>query len=80
MCLGACVGLASVVHYGRGLRVAGWSAAVGFATMIFGLFLFPIHSASGAVYFNLLAVAFRTSLIFLLIAAVRYAWYRMHKS
>jgi hypothetical protein len=80
VCLFGCIGLASALPRRRGLYAAGWSAAVGFATMIFGLVLFPIHLASGAVYFDLLAVAFGASLIFLSVAAVRYAWYRTHSS
>jgi hypothetical protein len=76
VCLAGCVGLALALKYRRGFYAGAWSAAIGFATAIFGLFLFPIHSASGAVYFSLMVVMFGASLIFVLVAAVRYVWYR----
>ena len=71
-CLCGCAGLALVLNQGQGFRAAGWSAALGLASMFFGLFLFSIHSASGAVYFCLVAAWFGAAAIFLLAASVRY--------
>lgn len=76
VCLTGCIGLALALKHSRGFCVGAWSAAIGFATAIYGLFLFPIHSASGIVYVNLMAVMFGASLIFFSVAGVRYLWYR----
>jgi hypothetical protein len=76
VCLTGCVGLALAMKYRQGFYAGAWSAAIGLATAIVGLFLFPIHAASGAVYVSLMAVMFGASLIFVSVAAVRYIWYR----
>lgn len=76
VCLVGCIGLGVRVKSSSGFHAGAWSAAVGFGTAIFGAFLFPIHSASGAVYFSLLAVTFGASLTFVSIATIRYIWGR----
>ena len=61
VCLIGCIGLALALDHSKGFHAAKNSALIAFATAIFGLFFFPIHNASGAVYFDLLFVAFRIS-------------------
>lgn len=76
LCLAGCVGFALAADQRKGFRAARNSALGGLATAMFGMFLFPIHNASGAVYFDLLAVTLGSSLIFLLVASIRWILYR----
>jgi len=78
VCLAGCLGLALAITYREGFRAGLASAVIGFATAAFGLLVFPIHQASGNVYFTLLGVTFGASVVFLLVASVRYIWYRSH--
>jgi hypothetical protein len=79
-CLLGCFGVALALGYKDGFKAGVGAAVIGFATAIFGLALFPIHNASGAVYFTLLLVMFGASLIFLLVASIRYIWDRSHSN
>ena len=78
VCLAGCIGLALALDYREGFYAGEWSAVIGFATAFLGLFLFPIHNASGAVYFTLLGVTFGASLIFCLVATIQYIWHKTH--
>jgi multisubunit Na+/H+ antiporter MnhG subunit len=71
VCLIGCMGLALALDQMKGFRAAKNSALIGFATAILGLFFFPIHNVSIAVYFDLLFVTFGASLIFLVTATAR---------
>jgi hypothetical protein len=72
VCLIGCIGLALALDHTKGFHAAKNSALIAFATAIFGLFFFPIHNASGAVYSDLLFVTFGASLIFVLVASARW--------
>jgi hypothetical protein len=72
VCLAGCIPLAIVLDYKQGFRAGLTSIFIGFATAIFGLFLFPIHFPSGAVYFSLLGVTFGASLVFVSVGSIRY--------
>ena len=72
VCLIGCIGLALALDHTKGLHAAKHSALIAFATAFFGLFVFPIHNASGAVYSDLLFVTFGASLIFVLVASARW--------
>ena len=74
-CLVGCLGLALALDYRDGFKAGVASAIIGFSTAVFGLALFPIHQASGAVYFILLSTMFSASLAFIALASVRYVWY-----
>ncbi len=78
ICFAGFIALAMTQDYKEGFRAAVTSAVVGFATVVLGLFLFPIHNASGGVYFILVSVAFGASVAFLFAACVRYIYYRIH--
>jgi hypothetical protein len=78
VCLAGCLALAVTLDYKQGFRAGVTAIGSAFAVAIFGVFLFPIHFPSGAVYFNLLGVTFGASLVFFLLASVRYVWYRTH--
>jgi hypothetical protein len=72
LCLAGCIALAMVLDYKQGFRAAVTSILIAFAVAIFGLSLFSIHSASGAVYFSLLGVTFGASLVFVSVGSIRY--------
>src|SRR5579863_2853089 len=72
VCLAGCIPLAIVLDYKQGFRAGLTSIFIGFAAAIFGLFLFPIHFPSGAVYFSLLGVTFGASLVFVSVGSIRY--------
>jgi multisubunit Na+/H+ antiporter MnhG subunit len=80
MCLAACLGLALAADRMKGLRAARNSALIGLATLIFGIFLFPVHDPIGRVYGDLLCVTFGASLIFVSVASARWIWYRTRQS
>jgi hypothetical protein len=80
ICLAGCAAFALVTDHMKGLRAARNSALIGVATLIFGIFLFPVHNASGAVYIYLLVVTFGASLIFVLVTSGRWIWYRIHQN
>jgi len=80
VCLAGCFGVALALGCTDVFKAGVGAAVIGFATAVFGLALFPIHGASGAVYFTLLLVMFGASLIFLLVASVRSIWYRSHSN
>jgi hypothetical protein len=70
--LAGCIALAIVLDYKQGFRAGVTSVFIAFAVAIFGLFLFPIHFPSGAVYFSLLAVTLGASLVFFSVGSIRY--------
>jgi hypothetical protein len=72
VCLAGCIALAIVLDYKQGFRAGVTSIFIAFAFAVFGLFLFPIHFPSGAVYFSLLGVTFGASLVFFSVASIRY--------
>jgi hypothetical protein len=76
VCLIGCIGIALALGHAKGFHAAKNSALIGFATAIFGMFFFPIHNASGAVYFDLLFVTFGASLIFVLVASARWILFK----
>jgi hypothetical protein len=80
ICLFGCAAFALATDHMKGLRAARNSALIGVATWIFGIFLIPVHNASGAVYVYLLVLTFGASLIFVLVASGRWIWYRIHKN
>lgn len=74
VCLAGCIGLAIALDHTKGFRAAKDAALIGLASAIFAGFIFPIHNASGAVYYDLLCVTFGASLIFTLVASARGIW------
>jgi hypothetical protein len=74
ICLAGCAAFALAIDLMKGLRAARNSAVIGVATLIFGVFLFPVHDASGALYIYLLIVTFGASLIFVLVASGCWIW------
>jgi hypothetical protein len=80
ICLVGCAVFALATDHMKRLRAARNCALIGVATLVFGIFLFPVHNASGAVYVNLLGVTFGASLIFVLVASGRWIWYRTRQS
>jgi hypothetical protein len=79
MCLAACLGLALAADRMKGFRAARNSALIGVATLIFGIFLFPVHDPIGRVYGDLLCVTFGASLIFVLVASARWFFTKLGK-
>lgn len=76
VCLAGCIGLALAMDRRQAFHAGVVSAIIGLATSVFGLFVFNLHSASGAVYFTLIGVMFGASVIFFVVASARYVWYR----
>jgi hypothetical protein len=76
VCLAGCIPLAIALDYKQGFRAGVTSIFIAFAVAIFGLFLFPIHFPSGAVYFSLLGVTFGASLVFVSVGSIRYFYDR----
>jgi hypothetical protein len=76
LCLAGSLGFALMADHRRGFRAARNSAFSCIASAILGLFVFPIHYPSGAVYFDILAVTLGTSLIFLSVASARWMLYK----
>jgi hypothetical protein len=72
VCLAGCIALAIVLDYRQGFRAGVISIFTAFAVAILGLFLFPIHFPSGAVYFSFLGVTFGASLVFVSVGSIRY--------
>ena len=75
ICFAGCLCLTLILDHKECLRAGLRSAVIGLTTTIFGLFLFPIHYASGAVYSVLLSLMFGSSLMFLSVALFRYLWH-----
>jgi hypothetical protein len=72
VCLAGCIALAILLDYKQGFRAGVTSIFIAFAVAMFGLFLFPIHFPSGAVYFSLLGVTFGASFVFVSVGSIRY--------
>jgi hypothetical protein len=80
ICLVGCAAFALATDHMKGFRAARNCALIGVATLVFGIFLFPVHNASGAVYIYLLVVTFGASLIFVLVASGRWIWSSTHRN
>ena len=78
--LAGCVGLALLPDWRKDIQAAALCGALAFFTLTFGLYVFPIHFASGAMYFSLLLFTFGACVAFGLTATARYVWYRTRQS
>ena len=78
--LAGCVGLALLLDWRKGVQAAALCGALAFFTLTFGLYVFPTHFASGAMYFSLLLFTLGACVAFGLTATARYVWYRTHQN
>jgi hypothetical protein len=78
--LGGCVGLALLLDWKKNSQAAKICGGLAFLSLTFGLYVFPIHFPSGAMYFSLLTLTSGACIAFALAAAVRYMWWRTHHS
>lgn len=77
--LAGCVGLAAILDWKKSFRAAQISGVVAFLSLTIGLFVFPIHFPSGAMYFSLLTFTSGACIAFALAATARYMWRRTHQ-
>ncbi len=78
--LAGCVGLALLLDWKKGFQAAKICGVVAFLSLTFGLYVFPIHFPSGAMYFSLLTFTSGACLAFALAATARKIWCRTHQS
>jgi hypothetical protein len=78
--LGGCVGLALLLDWKKNFQAAKICGAVAFLSLTVGLYVFPIHFPSGAMYFSLLTFTSGACIAFALAATVRYMWGRTRRS
>lgn len=78
--LGGCAGLALLLHWKESFEAAKICGVGVFLSLTFGLFFFPIHFPSGAMYFSLLAFTSGACVTFGLAATARYIRCRTHQS
>jgi hypothetical protein len=77
--LAGCVGLALLLDWRRNFQAAKICGVVAFLSLTLGLYVFPIHFPSGAMYFSLLTFTSGACIAFALAATVRYMWCRTHQ-
>lgn len=78
--LGGCAALAVLLHWKKSFQAAKISGVGAFLSLTFGLFFFPIHFPSGAMYFSLLTFTSGACAAFALAGTARYMWFRTHQS
>jgi hypothetical protein len=78
--LGGCVGLALLLDWKKNFQAAKICGIVALLSLTFGLFVFPIHFPSGAMYFSLLTLTSGACITFVLAGAARYMWCRTRQS
>lgn len=78
--LAGCVGLALLLDWKKGFQAAKVSGVLALLSLTFGLYVFPIHFPSGAMYFPLLIFTSGTCLAFALAAAARWMRCRTQQS
>jgi hypothetical protein len=78
--LGGCVGLALLLDWKKNLQAAKICGVVALLSPTFGLYVFPIHFPSGAMYFSLLTFTSGACIAFALAAAAGYNWFRTRQS
>lgn len=78
--LAGCAGLALLLHWKKSFQAAKICGVGALLSLTFGLFFFPIHFPSGAMYFSLLTFTSGAAAAFALAATARYMWWRMHHS
>jgi hypothetical protein len=78
--LAGCVGLALLLEWKKNFQAAKICGVLAFLSLTFGLYVFPIHFPSGAMYFSLLTFTSGACIAFALAATARYMWCRTHQS
>jgi len=78
--LAGCVGLALLLDWKKGFQAATICGLSGFLVLTLGLYVFPIHFPSGAMYLSLLTFTSGACAAFALTATARYVWFRTHQS
>ena len=78
--LAGCVGLALLLDCKKNFQAAKICGVVAFLSLTFGLFVFPTHFPSGAMYFSLLTFTSGACVAFALAATTRFMWWRTHQS
>jgi hypothetical protein len=78
--LAGCVGLALLLDWKKSFQAAKILGVVAFLSLTFGLYVFPIHLPSGAMYFSLLAFTSGACIAFALAATARYLRWRTRQS
>lgn len=78
--LAGCAGLALLLHWQKSFQAAKICGVGAFLSLTLGLFFFPIHFPSGAMYFSLLILTSGACVAFALAATVRYMWCQTHES
>lgn len=78
--LGGCTVLALLLHWKKSFQAAKICGVGAFLSLTFGLFFFPTHFPSGAMYFSLLTFTSGACVAFALTATARYMWFRTHRN
>jgi hypothetical protein len=78
--LAGSIGLALLLDWKIAYRAAALCGVLFFFSASFGLYVFPIHFPSGAIYFSLLVFTSGACVAFAVSATTRCLWFRAHQS